>query len=214
MLEEANCKLWVNQLKREEMESYIAQHLPIPEDIYLSMCFDGYQQQFPETMKLFKFTLLILASMACLDRPERLLDKTAEKLINTFIATGCCIGLQFIIYFLAYASIVMVVSLHSFILKKKLLCPLYLNIIHFIWIVHFHLSFSYFYSIILILSIFVVNLSWQLKVVGWIKKMPSLPLMCAFIVSSPLKLRGGGGLFLKFGQRGGSWKKLIRKRGC
>ena len=82
------------------MESYIAQHLPIPEDIYLTMCFDGYQKQFPETMKLFKFTLLILASMACLDMPERLLDKTAEKLINTFIATECCIGLQFSFIFL------------------------------------------------------------------------------------------------------------------
>ena len=35
VLEEANRKLWLNQLKHEEMESYIAQHQPIPEDIYL-----------------------------------------------------------------------------------------------------------------------------------------------------------------------------------
>ena len=53
MLEEANRKLRLNQLKHEEMESYISQHLPIPEDIYSTMCFDGYQRQFPETMKLF-----------------------------------------------------------------------------------------------------------------------------------------------------------------
>ena len=67
VLEEANHKLWLNQLKREEMESYIAQHWPIPEDIYSTMCFDGYQQQYPETMKLFKFTLLILLSTAMLN---------------------------------------------------------------------------------------------------------------------------------------------------
>ena len=56
VLEEANRKL---QLNNEEIESYIAQHQPVPEDIYSTMCFDGYQQQFPETMKLFKFALLI-----------------------------------------------------------------------------------------------------------------------------------------------------------
>ena len=68
VLEEANHKLWLNQLKREEMESYIAQHWPIPEDIYSTMCFDGYQQQYPETMKLFKFALLILLSTANVER--------------------------------------------------------------------------------------------------------------------------------------------------
>ena len=56
VLEEANRKL---QLNNEEIESYIAQHQPVPEDIYSTMCFGGYQQQFPETMKLFKFALLI-----------------------------------------------------------------------------------------------------------------------------------------------------------
>ena len=102
------------------MESCIAQHRSIPEDIYPTMCFDSYQQQFPETMKLFKFTFLILLSTAdveqgfstmnllisplctslgeknldrmirvCLDGPEKLSGKTVEKLINTFIATGC-----------------------------------------------------------------------------------------------------------------------------
>ena len=50
-LEEANCKLRLNQLKHKEMESCIAQHRPISEDIYSTMCFDGYQRQFPETMK-------------------------------------------------------------------------------------------------------------------------------------------------------------------
>ena len=63
VLEEANCKLWLNQLQCEKMESYIAQHWPILEDIYSTMCFDGYQWQFPETMKLFKFALLIRPSM-------------------------------------------------------------------------------------------------------------------------------------------------------
>ena len=42
VLEEANRKLRLNQLKHKEMESYIAQHQPIPEDIYSTMCFDGY----------------------------------------------------------------------------------------------------------------------------------------------------------------------------
>ena len=55
----ANVLEEANKLRREEIESYIAQHRPIPEDIYSIMCFDGYQQQFPETMKLFKFALLI-----------------------------------------------------------------------------------------------------------------------------------------------------------
>ena len=50
------------------MESYIAQHRPIPEDIYSTMCFYGYQRQFPETIKLFKFALLILPSTANVER--------------------------------------------------------------------------------------------------------------------------------------------------
>ena len=68
VLEEANRKHRLNQLKREEMESYIAQHRPIPEDIYSTMCFYGYQRQFPETIKLFKFALLILPSTANVER--------------------------------------------------------------------------------------------------------------------------------------------------
>ena len=32
------------------------------------MCFDGYQQQFPETTKLFKFALLIPPRMANVER--------------------------------------------------------------------------------------------------------------------------------------------------
>ena len=48
--------------------SYIAQHQPIPEDIYSTMCFDGYQRQFLETMKLFKFALLIPPSTANVER--------------------------------------------------------------------------------------------------------------------------------------------------
>ena len=68
VLKEANCKLRQNQLKREEMESYIAQHRPIPEDIYSTICFDGYQRRFPETMKLFKFALLIPSSTANVER--------------------------------------------------------------------------------------------------------------------------------------------------
>ena len=32
------------------------------------MCFDGYQQQYPETVKLFKFALLILLSTANVER--------------------------------------------------------------------------------------------------------------------------------------------------
>ena len=43
---EANRKLQLNQLKREEIESYIAQHQPIPEHIYSTMCFYNYQWQF------------------------------------------------------------------------------------------------------------------------------------------------------------------------
>ena len=124
VLEEANCKLRLNQFKREEIESYIAQHRPIPENIYSTMCFYGYQRQFPETMKLFKFAQLIPPSTAniergfsmmnleisplrtslgeknlhrmmrvCLDGPEKLSGETVEKLINTFIATGCRIDL-------------------------------------------------------------------------------------------------------------------------
>ena len=101
----------------------------------------------------------------CLDGPEKLSHKTVEKLINTFIVTGRGIDLHFV-YFLVYASVVMVISLRSFIIKiKSLLCFLYLNIIHFIWNVHFHLLFSYSYSIILFLYIFVVDLSWHLKAV-------------------------------------------------
>ena len=42
VLEEANRKLQLNQLKHKEMESYIAQQRPIPGDIYSTMCFDGY----------------------------------------------------------------------------------------------------------------------------------------------------------------------------
>ena len=61
---EANRKLRLIHLKREEMESYIAQHRPIPEDIYSTMCFDDYQLQFQEIMKLFKFALLIPPSTA------------------------------------------------------------------------------------------------------------------------------------------------------
>ena len=68
MLEEANCKLRLNQLKREEMESYIAQHRSIPDNIYSTMCFYGYQRQFPETMKLFKFALLIPPNTANIER--------------------------------------------------------------------------------------------------------------------------------------------------
>ena len=48
--------------------SDIAQHGPVPEDIYSSICFDAYQQQFPETMKLFKFALLIPPSTANFER--------------------------------------------------------------------------------------------------------------------------------------------------
>ena len=43
---EANRKLQLNQWKREEIESYIAQHRPIPEHIYSTMCFYNYQWQF------------------------------------------------------------------------------------------------------------------------------------------------------------------------
>ena len=115
MSEEANSKVRLNQLKLEEMESYIAQHRPIPEDIYSTICFDGYQGQFLETGKLFKFALLIPPSTAnvervfstinllisplhtslvkknldrmmrvCLEGPEKLSDKTVEKLINIY----------------------------------------------------------------------------------------------------------------------------------
>ena len=59
VLEETNGKLRLNQFQRGEMGSYIAQHRPLLEDIYSTMCFDGYQRQFPETMKLFKFALQI-----------------------------------------------------------------------------------------------------------------------------------------------------------
>ena len=37
-LVEANRKLRLNQLQPEDMESYIAQYQPIPEDIYSTMC--------------------------------------------------------------------------------------------------------------------------------------------------------------------------------
>ena len=190
VLEEANRELRLNQLKREEMES-LAQHRSIPEDIYST----GYQQQFTETMKLFKFALLISPSMAsvergfsmmnllisplrtslgeknldhmicvCLDGPENLSDKTVEKLINTFIATGRRIDLQFIVYFLVYASVVMVISLRSFHhKKKKLLCLLYLDIIHFILNVHFHLLLSFSYSIILFLSDYTKSVEPQIE---------------------------------------------------
>ena len=68
VLEEASRTLRLNQLKREEIESYIAQHRPIPEGIYSTMCFDGYQRQISETMKLFKFALLIPPSTANVER--------------------------------------------------------------------------------------------------------------------------------------------------
>ena len=68
VLEETNCKLRLNQLKREEMESYIAQHRSIPDNVYSTMCFYGYQRQFPETMKLFKFALLIPPNTANIER--------------------------------------------------------------------------------------------------------------------------------------------------
>ena len=212
VLKEASCKLRLNQLKREEMESYIAQHRPIPEDIYSTICFDGYQRQFPETMKLFKFALLIPSSTAnvergfstmkllispsrtslgeknfnrirrvCLDGPENFSDKTIEKLINAFITTERHIDLQCIDYFPVYASVIMVISLRSFIIKRKLLCLLYLNIIHFIWIIHFHLLFSYSYSIILFLYIFVVDLSLQLKAVDLIKMCLSSSDVCVYV---------------------------------
>ena len=118
VLEEANFKLRLNQLKLKEMESYIAQHRPIPEDIYSTMCFDGYHRQFPEKITLLKFALLIPGSTVnveqafstmnllisqlctsldeknldrlmrvCLNGPEKVSDKTVEKLIITFITT-------------------------------------------------------------------------------------------------------------------------------
>ena len=68
VLEEADRKLRLNQLKREELERYITQHRPIPEDIYSTMCFYGYQLRFPETMKLFKLALLIPPSTANVER--------------------------------------------------------------------------------------------------------------------------------------------------
>ena len=68
VLEEANRKLWLNKQKREEMESYITQHRPIPDDIYTTRCFNGYQRQFPETMKLFNFALQIPLSMVSVER--------------------------------------------------------------------------------------------------------------------------------------------------
>ena len=74
VLEEANRKLRLNQLQREEMESYIAQHRPVPGDIYSTMCFDGYQRQFPETMKFFKFALLIPLSTANVERGFSTMD--------------------------------------------------------------------------------------------------------------------------------------------
>ena len=117
MLKETNHKLQLNQLKHDKMESYIAQHRPIPEDIYSTMCFDGYQQQFPETTKLFKFTLLIPLSIVNVEQGFSLM------------------------YFIGQEK-------HK---KKWLLCLLYLNIIHFIWIVHFHLLSSYSYGIVLFL---------------------------------------------------------------
>ena len=39
VLEEADRKRRLNQLKREEMERHITQHRPIPEDIYSTMAF-------------------------------------------------------------------------------------------------------------------------------------------------------------------------------
>ena len=50
------------------METYIAQQRPIPEDIYSTVCLDGYQRQFSETMKLFKLALLIPPSTANVER--------------------------------------------------------------------------------------------------------------------------------------------------
>ena len=55
-------------MKSKEIESYIAQQRSIPEDIYPTMCFDGYQQKFLGTMKLFKFELLIPPSTANAER--------------------------------------------------------------------------------------------------------------------------------------------------
>ena len=75
--------------------------------------------------------------------------------------------------------------------KKKLLCLLSLKIIHFIWIVHFHLLFSYSYSMILFLYIFVVDLSLQLKVVDLIK-VPSF-LWCVYLSKSRELHRGKKG---------------------
>ena len=68
VLEKTNGKLRLNQLKCEEMEGDIAQHQPVPEHTYSIMCFDGYQRQLPETMKLFKFALLIPPSTATVER--------------------------------------------------------------------------------------------------------------------------------------------------
>lgn len=66
--EEANRKFRNHQLKREEMEGYITDNRPLAEDIYSAMCLNGCRLRYPETMKLFKFALLIPPSTANVER--------------------------------------------------------------------------------------------------------------------------------------------------
>ena len=75
------------------MESYIPQHRPIPEDIYSTMYFDGYHQQFPEKIPLLKFALLILRSTVNVEQAfstmnlliSQLCTSLDEKNLNRFM---------------------------------------------------------------------------------------------------------------------------------
>ena len=105
----------------------------------------------------------------CLDGPEKLSGETDKHIYCYRVSYWFVVyGLFPCICFCCYGYFITLFH-HK---KKNLLCLLYLNIIHFIWIVHFHLLFSYSYSIILFLYIFVVDLSLQLKTVDLIKKAP------------------------------------------
>ena len=57
--QEADRKLHSNLIKRNQVAGYIADNRPVAEDIYAVMCSTGFLQRYPETMKLFKYALLI-----------------------------------------------------------------------------------------------------------------------------------------------------------
>ena len=51
--------LITQKLKQVNMAEFLAKNQPIPGHVYSAMCLDGCLSRYPNTMKLFKFSLLI-----------------------------------------------------------------------------------------------------------------------------------------------------------